>query len=84
MDWDDIAWWLTGPEGGLRYFRMGIVLVVLGIVALAAVGFTPMYMNDDQSYTYDMMAEEPDNDVAFGVPNSHVLGHANWAMVGWL
>jgi hypothetical protein len=82
LDWDDIAWRITGPEGGLRYFRMGIVLVVLGIVALAAVGFTPIHMSGETSLTYDMMAEEPDSEEAFGVPNSHALGHANWAMVG--
>lgn len=82
MDWDDIAWRVTGPEGGDRYVRMGIVLVVLAIISMAAVGFTPIYRSDDASLTYDMMAEDPDDDTAFGVPNSHVLGHANWALAG--
>ncbi|UCC92243.1 MAG: hypothetical protein JSW25_06095, partial [Thermoplasmata archaeon] len=82
MDWDDLAWKVAGPEGGPRYFRMGLVLVVLGIVAMAAIGFTPIYMSDDVSLTYDMMAEDPDSLEAFGVPNSHALSHANWALVG--
>jgi hypothetical protein len=81
-DWDDLAWKITGPEGGLRYFRMGLVLVVLGVIAMAAVGFTSIYKSDDVSLTYDMMAEDPDNVDAFGVPNSHALGHAKWALVG--
>ena len=39
MDWDDLAWKITGPEGGLHYFRMGMFLVVMGIIAMAAIGF---------------------------------------------
>ena len=31
MDWDDLAWKITGPWGGLRYFRMGMFLVFMGI-----------------------------------------------------
>ncbi len=82
VDWDDIAWRVAGPEGGDRYVRMGIVIVVLGIVALAAVGFTPIFWSEDFSLTYDMMAEDPDDETSFGVPNSHALGHANWALAG--
>jgi hypothetical protein len=82
VDWDDLAWRIAGPEGGLRYFRMGIVLVVLGIIAMAAIGFTPIFQSDDTSMTYDVMAEDPDSSEAFGVPNSQVLAHANWALVG--
>jgi hypothetical protein len=82
VDWDDIAWRVTGPEGGDRYVRMGIALVVLGIVAMAAVGFTPIFRTEDVSLTYDMMAEDPDDDTSFGVPNSQALGHANWALAG--
>ena len=81
MDWDDLAWRITGPEGGIRYFRMGMVLVVLGIVAMAAIGFTPIFRSDENTLTYDSMAENPD-DAPFGVPNSHALGHARWALVG--
>ena len=61
---------------------MGMVLVVLGIVAMAAIGFMPIFRSDEMSLTYDMMAEDPDSTDALGVPNSHVLGHAKWAMVG--
>lgn len=82
MDWDDLAGKVTGPEGGLRYVRLGLVLVVLGVVAMAAVGFTPIVRFEDESLTYDMMAEDPDADTAFGVPNSHALGHARWSLVG--
>lgn len=81
MDWDDLAGRITGPEGGPRYFRMGLVLVVLGIVAMAAIGFTPIFWSDESSLTYDSMAENPD-DAPFGVPNSHALGHARWALAG--
>jgi len=81
VDWDDVASKIAGPEGGLRYFRLGIVLVVLGIIALAAVGFTPIFSSDEVSLTYDSMAQYPDGD-PFGVPNSHALGHARWALVG--
>ncbi|NIP33701.1 MAG: hypothetical protein GWN18_02100, partial [Thermoplasmata archaeon] len=61
MDWDDLAWRITGPEGALRYVRMGAVLAVLGVVAMAAIGFSPIYMSDGTSLTYDMMAEDPDS-----------------------
>lgn len=81
MDWDDFAWRLAGPEGGPRYVRLGIVLVVLGIVSLAAMGFTPLFQSDDATLTYDSLAKDPEGE-PFGVPNSHVLGHARWALVG--
>ncbi|MCJ2540901.1 MAG: hypothetical protein LN414_06510 [Candidatus Thermoplasmatota archaeon] len=81
MDWDDLAWKITGPEGGPRYFRMGMVLVVMGIVAMAAIGFTPIFRSDESSLTYDTMAENPD-DAPIDVPKSQALGHARWALVG--
>jgi hypothetical protein len=61
---------------------MGLVLVVLGIVAMAAVGLSPIFRSDEVSLTYDMMASDPDSSDAFGVPNSQALGHANWALAG--
>jgi len=79
MDWDDLAWKITGPEGGLRYFRMGMFFVVMGIIAMAAIGFTPIFRSDENSLTYDSMANNPD-DAPFGVPNHHALGHARWAL----
>jgi len=81
LDWDDLAWRTTGAEGAERYVRLGLILVVLSVVSLAAIAFLPIYSSDEASLRYDEMSEEPD-EMPYGVPNSHALGHARWVLVG--
>lgn len=81
LDWDDLAWRIAGAEGAERYVRLGLALVVLAVISLAAIAFFPIYDSGDVHLRYDEMSEAPD-DEPYGVPNSQALGHARWALVG--
>jgi hypothetical protein len=81
LDWENLVWRVTGPEGGQRYFRLGVFMIVLASVSMVAIAFLPIFSSDEGTVRYDEMADDPDGN-PFGATNSHVLGHARWALAG--
>jgi hypothetical protein len=80
VDWDDLVWKIAGPEGGARYFRIGMAVLVVGLICLVAVVALPIYSITEGNVTisadYGEMADEPGL-TPLVVPNEAVLKHAN-------